>query len=179
MSRINSAVVNNVYINHHKRTQIIGSNWISDNVLKNRGKIGTKRDIYMINVLSTKYYDEWTSFANLAMGTQVPDFDGLKHYLGVLHMGDHIVLLVKAWYKLTWGFVHRHLGVILRYLFQGFRYLSLYVGYETLFHVYLHGVYKKWSGQETTEACDWVIGTHISDKWRLYAFGLIDISVCC
>ena len=90
--------------------------------------------------LSTKYYDEWTSFANLTMGTQVPDFDGLKHYLGVLHMGDHIVLLVKAWYKLTWGFVHRHLGVILRYLFQGFRDISLYVGYETLFHVYLHGV---------------------------------------
>ena len=39
-------------------------------------------------------------------------------------------------------------------------------------------VEKKWSGQETTEACDWVIGTHISDKWRPYAFGLIDIFVC-
>ena len=22
----------------------------------------------------------------------------------------------------------------------------------------------KWSAQKTTEACDWVIGTHISDK---------------
>ena len=33
----------------------------------------------------------------------------------------------------------------------------------------------KWSGQETTEACDWVIGTHVSDKWRPYAFGLIDV----
>ena len=36
----------------------------------------------------------------------------------------------------------------------------------------------KWSGQETTKACDWVIGTHVSDKWRPYAFGLIAISVC-
>ena len=35
-----------------------------------------------------------------------------------------------------------------------------------------------WPGQKTTEACDWVIGTHISDKWRPYAFGLIDIFVC-
>ena len=35
-----------------------------------------------------------------------------------------------------------------------------------------------WSGQKTTEACDWVIGTHIYDKWRPYAFGLIDIFVC-
>ena len=36
------------YINHHKRTQIIGSNWISDNVSeKIAGKIGTKTDIYM------------------------------------------------------------------------------------------------------------------------------------
>ena len=54
------------------------------------------------------------------------------------------------------------------------------IGYETLFRVYLHAlsIEKKWSGQETTEACDWMIGTNISDKWRLYAFGLIDISVC-
>ena len=50
------------------------------------------------------------------------------------------------------------------------------IGYETLFHVYLHGV--KWSAQKTTEACDWVIGTHISDIWRPYAFGLIDMFVC-
>ena len=42
----------------------------------------------------------------------------LKHYLGVLHMVDHVVLIVKAWYKLTWGLIHRPLGVILRYLFQ-------------------------------------------------------------
>ena len=28
------------------------------------------------------------------------------------------------------------------------------------------------------DACDWVIGTHISDKWQPYAFGLIDIYVC-
>ena len=100
------------------------------------------------------------------MRTHIPDFDGLKHYLGVLHMGDHVVLIVKALYKLTWGSIHRHLGVIVRYLFQGVRDLSIYVGYETLFHVYLH---LKWSGQKTTEACDWVIGTHISDKWRPYA----------
>ena len=46
---------------------------------------------------------------------------------------------------------------------------------ETLFHVCLHGV---WSAQKTTEACDWLIGTHISDKWRPYAFGLIDIFAC-
>ena len=79
-----------------------------------------------------------------AVRTHIPDFDGLKHYMGVLHMGDHAVLIVKAWYKLTWGFIHRHLGVILRYLFQGVRNLSIYVGYETL-----------WPAQETTEACDW------------------------
>ena len=57
----------------------------------------------------------------------------------------------------------------------------LSVGYETLFHVCLHGVYSivlKWSAQKTTEACDWLIGTHISDKWRPYAFGLIDIFAC-
>ena len=36
----------------------------------------------------------------------------------------------------------------------------------------------KWSAQKTTEACDWLIGTHISDKWRPYAFGLIDIIAC-
>ena len=36
----------------------------------------------------------------------------------------------------------------------------------------------KWSAQKTTEACDWLIGTHISDKWRPYAFGLIDIFAC-
>ena len=80
-------------------------------------------------------------------------------------MGDRAVLMVKAWNKLTWVFIHRHLGVILRYLFQGVRDLSIYVGYETLFHVCLHGVIVlKWSAQKTTEACDWVIGTHISDK---------------
>ena len=78
-------------------------------------------------------------------------------------MGDRAVLIVMAWNKLTWVFIHRHLGVILRYLFQGVRDLSIYVGYETLFHVCLHGVLK-WSAQKTTEACDWVIGTHISDK---------------
>ena len=55
-------------------------------------------------------------------------------------MGDHAVLIVKAWNKLTWVFIHRHLGDILRYLFQGVRDLSIYVGYETLFHVCLHGV---------------------------------------
>ena len=66
------------------------------------------------------------------MRPHIPDFDGLEHYLGVLHMGDHVVLIVKAWYKLTWGFIHRHLGGILRYLFQGVRDLSIYVGYETL-----------------------------------------------
>ena len=74
------------------------------------------------------------------MRTHIPDFDGLKHYMGVLHMGDRAVLIVKAWNKLTWVFIHRQLGVILRYLFQGVRDLSLYVGYETLFHVCLHGV---------------------------------------
>ena len=42
-------------------------------------------------------------------------------------MGDRAVLIVKAWNKLTWGFIHRHLGVILRYLFQGVRYISIYV----------------------------------------------------
>ena len=71
-------------------------------------------------------------------------------------MGDHVVLIVKAWYKLTWGFAHRHL-FFLRYLFQGFRDLSIYVGYETLYHVYLHAVLK-WSGKKTSEACncgDW------------------------
>ena len=36
----------------------------------------------------------------------------------------------------------------------------------------------KLSAQKTTEACDWLIGTHISDKWRPYAFGLIDIFAC-
>ena len=46
---------------------------------------------------------------------------------GVLHMGDRAVLIVKAWNKLTWVFIHRHLGVILRYLFQGVRDLSIYV----------------------------------------------------
>ena len=74
------------------------------------------------------------------MRTQIPDFDSLVRYLGVLHMGDLFVPIVKAWYKLTWEFVQRHLGVILRYLFQGSRDLSIYVGYETLFHVYLHAV---------------------------------------
>ena len=44
--------------------------------------------------LSTNYYDEWTSFAKLAMGTHIPDFDCLKHYLGVPHVGDHVVLIV-------------------------------------------------------------------------------------
>ena len=42
-------------------------------------------------------------------------------------MGDRAVLIVKAWNKLTWVFIHRHLGVILRYLFQGVRDLSIYV----------------------------------------------------
>ena len=55
-------------------------------------------------------------------------------------MGDRAVLIVKAWNKLTWVFIHRHLAVILRYLFQGVRDISIYVGYETLFHVCLHGV---------------------------------------
>ena len=73
------------------------------------------------------------------MRTHIPYFDGLKHYI-LLHMGDRAVLIVKAWNKLTWVFIHRHLGVILRYLFQGVRDLSIYVGYETLFHVCLHGV---------------------------------------
>ena len=82
--------------------------------------------------LSTNYYDEWTSFAKLAMGTHIPDFDCLKHYLGVPHVGDHVVLIVKACYKMTWGFIHKHLGVILRYLFLGLKDLSIYVGYETL-----------------------------------------------
>ena len=90
--------------------------------------------------LSTNYYDDWTSFAKWEVRTHIPDFDGLKHYMGVLHMGDRAVLIVKAWNKLTWVFIHRHLGVILRYLFQGVRDLSIYVGYETLFHVCLHGV---------------------------------------
>ena len=91
--------------------------------------------------LSTNYYDDWTSFATWAVRTHIPDFDGLKHYMGVLHMGDRAVLIVKAWNKLTWVFIHRHLGVILRYLFQGVRDLSIYVGYETLFHVCLQMVY--------------------------------------
>ena len=30
------------------------------------------------------------------MGTHIQDFDGLKHYRGILHMGDHVVLIVKA-----------------------------------------------------------------------------------
>ena len=109
--------------------------------------------------LSTNYYDGWTSFAKWAVRTHIPDFDGLKHYMGVLHMGDRAVLIVKAWNKLTWVFIHRHLGVILRYLFQGVRDLSIYTCCVVL----------TWSGQKTTEACDWVIGTHISDKWRPYA----------
>ena len=58
-------------------------------------------------------------------------------------MGDRAVLIVKAWNKLTWVFIHRHLGVILRYLFRGVRDLSIYVGYETLFHVCLHGQHKR------------------------------------
>ena len=45
-------------------------------------------------------------------------------------------------------------------------------------HYFMFIYMVKWSGQKTTEACDWVIGTHISDKWRPYAFGLIDIFVC-
>ena len=49
-------------------------------------------------------------------------------------MGDHVVLIVKAWYKLTWGFIHRHLGVILRYLFQGVRDLSIYVVYSFILY---------------------------------------------
>ena len=61
------------------------------------------------------------------MRTHIPDSDGLKHYLGVYHMGDHVVLIVKAWYKLTWGSIHRHLVVILRYLFQGVRDLYIYI----------------------------------------------------
>ena len=57
-------------------------------------------------------------------------------------MGDHVVLIVKAWYTLTRRFAHKHL-VFLRYLFQGFRDLFIYVSYETLFHVYLHGQEKR------------------------------------
>ena len=55
--------------------------------------------------LSTNYYDDWTSFAKWAVRTHIPDFDGLKHYMGVLHMGDRAVLIVKAWNKLTWVFI--------------------------------------------------------------------------
>ena len=80
-------------------------------------------------------------------------------------MGDRAVLIVKAWNKLTWVFIHRHLGVILRYLFQGVRDLSIYVGYEnTISCLFTWCIVLKWSAQKTTEACDWVIGTHISDK---------------
>ena len=30
--------------------------------------------------------------------------------------------------------------------------------------MFVYMVYSQWSAQKTTEACDWVIGTHISDK---------------
>ena len=43
------------------------------------------------------------------MGTHNQDFHVLKCYMEILHMGDHVVPLVKAWYKLTWRFAHRHL----------------------------------------------------------------------
>ena len=55
-------------------------------------------------------------------------------------MGDRAVLIVKAWNKLTWVFIHRHLGVHFKILIPRVRDLSIYVGYETLFHVCLHGV---------------------------------------
>ena len=48
--------------------------------------------------LIANYYDEWTSFAKWAMGTHTLNFDGLKHYVGILHVGDHVVLIVNVWY---------------------------------------------------------------------------------
>ena len=123
--------------------------------------------------LSTNYYDDWTSFAKLAVRTHIPDFDGLKHY-----MGDHAVLIVKAWYKLTWGFIHRHLGSLKVLLPRGQRPFYICRLWNTISCLFICCIILKWSAQETTEACDWVIGTHISDKWRPYAFGLIDIFAC-
>ena len=39
-----------------------------------------------------------------------PDFHVLVQcYMEILHMGDHVVSVVGAWYKLTWRFAHRHL----------------------------------------------------------------------
>ena len=53
-------------------------------------------------------------------------------------MGDHVVPIVKAWYKLTWRFAHRHL--FFKDTYSKGSETSIYVGYETLFHVYLHDV---------------------------------------
>ena len=79
-------------------------------------------------------------------------------------MGDRAVLMVKGMEQIDMGIIHRHLGVILRYLFQGVRDLSIYVGYETLF-MFVYMVYSlKMVSTKDHEACDWVIGTHISDK---------------
>ena len=64
-----------------------------------------------------------------------------------------INVLEHQWLSVTYcdhskGMVNRHGdlftdiwgSVILRYSFQGLRDLSIYVVYETLFHVYLHAV---------------------------------------
>ena len=32
------------------------------------------------------------------LGTHISDFDGLKNYVGILHVGDHVVLIVNVWY---------------------------------------------------------------------------------
>ena len=118
--------------------------------------------------LSTNYYDDWTSFATWAVRTHIPDFDGLKHYMGVLHMGDRAVLIVKAWNKLTWVFIHRHLGVILRYLFQGVRDLSIYVGYKHYFScLFTWCIVLKWSAQKTTERNNSMYSRPLAPEARL------------
>ena len=65
-------------------------------------------------------------------------------------MGDRAVLIVKAWNKLTWVFIHRHLGVILRYLFKGSEtFLYMYCqnslksnnGLSRIIYISLNGLY--------------------------------------
>ena len=71
----------------------------------------------------------------------------------ILHMGDHVVPLVKAWYKLTWRFAHKHL--FLRYLSQGF---PLYICrlWNTISCIFACCIVLKWSGKKISEACDCV-----------------------
>ena len=52
-------------------------------------------------------------------------------------------------------------------LCHGFSLISILLGYRlwnTISCLFTWCIVLKWSAQKTTEACDWVIGTHISDK---------------